>query len=127
MLASGKCFSVSAKGVGLGGFEGGAEEQQQLRPGREARGLLKAAGRAGTGTRRSRGRGAGSLLLSGCNTNPSAGRAVPRRREALSRVPCPLPRVTSGSAGPSARNIFATSFLSGRAQTAAPVARAPRR
>lgn len=62
MLASGKCFSVLAKGVGLGGFEGGAEEQQQLSPGREARGLLKAAGTAGTGTRRSRGCRAGSLL-----------------------------------------------------------------
>lgn len=50
MLASGKCFSVLAKGVGLGGFKGGAEEQQQFSPKHEARSLLKAqAGTAGSG------------------------------------------------------------------------------
>lgn len=50
MLASGKCFSVLAKGVGLGGFKGGAEEQQQLSPEREAQSLLKApGGMAGSG------------------------------------------------------------------------------
>lgn len=48
MLASGKCFSVLAKGVGLGGFKGGAEEQQQLSPECEAGSLLKALGSNGS-------------------------------------------------------------------------------
>lgn len=49
MLASGKCFSVLAKGVGLGGFKGGAEEQQQLSPECEAGSLLKALGSMAVG------------------------------------------------------------------------------
>lgn len=49
MLASGKCFSVLAKGVGLGGFKGGAEEQQQLSPACEAGSLLKALGSTAVG------------------------------------------------------------------------------
>lgn len=74
MLASGKCFSVSAKGVGLGGFEGGAEEQQQLSPGCEARGLLKAAGTAGTGDPPLPAAAVQDLCsLLVCNINPKAG------------------------------------------------------
>lgn len=89
MLAPGKCFSVLAQGVGLGGFEGGTEEQQQLSPGREARGLLKAPPAQWLQVR---------ISAPPWPVNKSQGRAE-------------LFGLPYASAGPSASSIFSSSFL----------------
>ena len=114
------------KGVGLGGFEGGAEEQQQLRPEREALSLLKAlAGTAGRGGPTALGQAQAAEVedLSRCQPVtqvPRQGQVFLRRMEALCRV-------TSGSPVTLADNIFPSLLLGGCTRRVAPAPRAPGR